>query len=108
MKKNKQTKKGLIAHKIVGFLFTFCSLILLGIVLLANVLPFKYLAIFVGVLLFLNIIINFFMRKKRVKKKIRKFFTVLALIFSILFLGISFFAYRTLGFLDDVSLQFKT
>ena len=68
MKKNKQTKKGLIAHKIVGFLFTLCSLILLGIVLLANVLPLKYLAILIGIILFLNIIINFFLRKKRVKK----------------------------------------
>lgn len=108
MKKRKNKKRRITAHKILGFLFTICSIIFLGVVLLANVLPIKYLAIFIGVLLFLNVIINFFLGRRKIKKKPRRFFTILALLFSILFLGASFFIYRTLGFLDDVSMEYKT
>ena len=109
MKKRKKNKKSKInGYKIVGVLFMICSIILLGVIVLANVLPIKYLSILIGVLFLLNIIIDFFLFRKKIKKKPRKFFTVLALLLSVVFLGISFFIYRTLGLLDDMSQEYKT
>ena len=105
--KKKDKKKKITVYKIVGILFLICSLILLGVVLLSNILPLKYLLILAGSLLLVNIIINFFLFRKKIKKKPRKFFTIIALLLSVMFLGVSFFIYRTLGFLDDLSQDYK-
>ena len=106
-KRKNNRKRKITGYKVVGMLFMICSIILLGIVLLSNVLPIKYLSIFIGVLFLINIIINFFLFKKRIKKKPRRFFTVLSLLLSVLFLGASFYIYKTLGFLDDMSIDYK-
>lgn len=109
MKKRKNNKKRRITgYKIVGLLFMICSGIFLGIIILSNVLPIKYLLILIGGLFLLNIIINFFLFRRKIKKKPRRFFTIIALLLSIVFLGASFFIYRTLGFLDDMSQEYKT
>ena len=109
MKKRKNNKKRRITgYKIVGLLFMICSGIFLGIIILSNVLPIKYLSILIGGLFLLNIIINFFLFRRKIKKKPRRFFTIIALLLSIVFLGASFFIYRTLGFLDDMSQEYKT
>lgn len=107
MSKNRNKKNKINGYKIVGMLFMICSIILLGVVLLANVLPIKHLSILIGVVLLLNIIINFFLFKKKVKKKPRKFFTFLALLLSVVFLGGSFYIYKTLGLLDDITQNYK-
>lgn len=108
MKKRKNNKKRRITgYKIVGLLFMICSGIFLGIIILSNVLPIKYLSILIGGLFLLNIIINFFLFRRKIKKKPRRFFTIIALLLSIVFLGASFFIYRTLGFLDDMSQEYK-
>ncbi len=107
MKKKNNKKRKITGYKIVGMLFMICSIILLGIVLLSNVLPIKYLSIFIGVLFLINIIINFFLFKRKIKKKPRRFFTVIALLLSVLFLAASFYIYKTLGFLDDMSIEYK-
>lgn len=103
MKKKTKKKNKINGYKIVGLLLMICSIIFLGAVLLAGVLPIKYLSILIGVLLLLNLIINFFLFKRKIKKKPRKFFTVVALLLSIVFLGGSFYIYKTLGFLEDMS-----
>lgn len=103
----KKRNKRITIYKIIGTLFIICSLILLGVVLLSNILPLKYLSIFAGGLLLANLIINFFLFRRKIKKKPRKFFSIIALLLSVLFLGISFFIYRTLGFLDDLSQDYK-
>lgn len=103
----KKRNKRITIYKIIGTLFIICSLILLGVVLLSNILPLKYLSIFAVGLLLANLIINFFLFRRKIKKKPRKFFSIIALLLSVLFLGISFFIYRTLGFLDDLSQDYK-
>ena len=105
--KDKKNKKFTI-YKFFGIMLILSSIALLGIVLYINILPIKYLAILLGVLLFINIIFNFFLFRKRVKKKPKRIFTVLSLIFSCIFLIGSFFIYKTFAVLDDFSQKYKT
>ena len=107
-KKNKDKKKKLTGYKIVGILLIISSLILLGVVLYINILPMKYLAIVVGILFVINLILNFFLFRKKVKKKPKKISTVFALLFSIIFLLASFFIFKTFGVLDDMSEEYRT
>ena len=107
-KKNKDKKKKLTGYKIVGVLLIMSSLMLLGVVLYINILPMKYLAIVVGVLFVINLILNFFLFRKKVKKKPKKISTVFALLFSIIFLLASFFIFKTFGVLYDMSEEYRT
>ena len=107
-KKNKDKKKKLTGYKIVGALLIISSLMLLGVVLYINILPMKYLAIVVGILFVINLILNFFLFRKKVKKKPKKISTVFALLFSIIFLVASFFIFKTFGVLDDMSEEYRT
>lgn len=107
-KKNKDKKKKLTGYKIVGALLIISSLMLLGVVLYINILPMKYLAIVVGILFVINLILNFFLFRKKVKKKPKKISTVFALLFSIIFLLASFFIFKTFGVLDDMSEEYRT
>lgn len=107
-KKNKDKKKKLNGYKIVGILLIISSLILLGVILYIDILPIKYLAIVAGVLFLINLVLDFFLFRKRVKKKPKKVSTVFALIFSIIFLVASFFIFKTFGILDDMSEEYKT
>ena len=107
-KKNKDKKKKLTGYKIVGVLLIISSLMLLGVVLYINILPMKYLAIVVGILFVINLILNFFLFRKKVKKKPKKISTVFALLFSIIFLVASFFIFKTFGVLDDMSEEYRT
>ena len=104
MKKNKdKKKKKLNGYKIIGILLMLSSLIFLAVILYINILPIKYLSIVIGILVLINVIINFFLFRKKVKKKPKKVFTILAIIFSCIFLLGSFFIYKTFGVLDDMS-----
>ncbi len=109
MKKNKdKKKKKLNGYKIIGILLMLSSLIFLAVILYINILPIKYLSIVIGILVLINVIINFFLFRKKVKKKPKKVFTILAIIFSCIFLLGSFFIYKTFGVLDDMSQKYKT
>ncbi len=108
MRKNKDKKKKIDGYKIVGILLLISSLILLGIVLYINILPMKYLLALGGVLLFVNLVLDFFLFRKRVKQKPKRVCTVFALLFSIIFLIGSFFIFKTFGVLDDMSQDYKT
>ncbi|MGM9878896.1 MAG: LCP family protein [Bacilli bacterium] len=107
-KRKKEKKKKLNAYKIVGVLLIISSLILLGVVLYINILPIKYLAVVAGVLFLINLILNFFLFRKKVKKKPKKISTIFALLFSIIFLVASFFIFKTFGILEDMSEEYKT
>lgn len=106
MKKRKKDKK-MSVYKFFGIILIISSVILLGMVLYINILPFKYLAILTGVILLINLIFNFFLVRKRVKKKPKKIFLVLSIIFSIIFLIGSFFLYKTFAVLDNFSQKYK-
>ena len=107
MRKNNDKKK-INGYKIVGILLLISSFILFGIVLYINILPMKYLLALGGILLFVNLVLDFFLFRKRVKKKPKRVCTVFALLFSIIFLIGSFFIFKTFGVLDDMSQDYKT
>ena len=108
-KRRKNRKSRMTGYKITGVLLMITSIILLGVVLTSmyDMLPLKYLGILVGGLFLLNLIIDFFVFRRKVKKKPKKFFSIVALLFSVLFLAVSFFIYRTFGVLEDLTEDFK-
>lgn len=108
MRKKKDKKKRINGYKIMGFLLLLSSLILLGVVLYIDILPLKYLAILCGVMLFINLLLDFFLFRKRVKKKPKRIACVISVLFSILFLVGSFFIFKTFGVLDNMSQDYKT
>lgn len=107
-KKNKDKNKKLNGYKIVGMLLIISSLILLGVILYIDILPMKYLLAVMGVLFLINLILNFFLFRKRVKKKPKKISTFFAFLFSVIFLLASFFIFKTFGIIDDMSEEYKT
>ena len=103
MKEKKKVKR---RYKLLSRLFMITSVILFAMVLYINILPFKYLAIFTGVLVLLNLIIRFFLTKSKVRKKTRKFFSTLAFLLSIIFLAATFLIFKTFGVLADMTQDF--
>ena len=108
MKKNKEKGKKNIGYKLVYILLFLSSLGLLGVVLYINILPMKYLAVLALILVFVNIILGFFLLRKKVKKKPKRICTVFSLLFTILFSVVSFFIFKTFGVLDEMSQDYKT
>ncbi len=109
-KKRKNRKKGMTCYKVTGILLMISSLLLFAVVFTSmyDMLPIKYLLIFTGGLFLFNLIIDFFVFRKKIKRKPKKFFSIIALLFSVIFLAISFFVYKTFGVLEDLTEQFKT
>ena len=106
-KKEKNKAKKITIYKITGILLIISSLLLLGVILYINILPIKYLLIVIGILLVINIVCNFFLFRKKVKKKPKKVFAIISLIFSIIFLIGTFFIFKTFGVLDNMSQNTK-
>lgn len=108
MAKNKKgTKKGNKIYKFWGILLLIASLIFTGLIVYVDILPLKYLLALVGGLFLLNIICDFFLFRKKVKKKPKKIFSVISIIFTLILLGGSFFIYKTFGVLTDMSKEYK-
>ena len=108
MKKNKEKGKKNIGYKLVYILLFLVSIGLLGVVLYINILPMKYLAVLALILVFVNLILGFFLLRKKVKKKPKRICTVFSLLFTILFAVVSFFIFKTFGVLDEMSQDYKT
>lgn len=111
MKKNKKTKdkkRKLDIYKIISIILILSSIVLLGTVIYINVLPLKYLALFLGILLLLNLIIYFILSRKKLKKKLKKIFATISIIISIVFLLGSFYIYKTFGVIEDMTQKYKT
>ena len=106
--KQKTKNKKFTIYKLFGTLLLISSIILLGMILYINILPLKYLAILIGALVFINLITNFFLFRKKVKKKPKKIFTVIAIIFTLIFTLGSYYIYKTFGVLDNMSKEYKT
>ena len=106
-KKEKNKAKKITIYKITGILLIISSLLLLGVILYINILPIKYLLIVIGILLVINIVCIFFLFRKKVKKKPKKVFAIISLIFSIIFLIGTFFIFKTFGVLDNMSQNTK-
>ena len=106
-KKKDKTKKGNKIYKFWGILLILSSIVLLGLIIYIDILPLKYLGYVAGGLFLLNLICCFFLFRKRVKKKPKKIFSVIAILFSIGMIVGSYFIYKTFGVLDDMTLDYK-
>lgn len=106
-KKNKERSRVKKRYKTLSFLFTITSIMLFAMVLFVNILPFKYLLIFSLVLLMLNLLIRYFLCKKKSRKKTRKFFSLVAFVLSIIFLLVTFLIFKTFGVLSGMTQDFK-
>ena len=110
MKKRKEKKRKNTCYKLSGLLLIISSILLLGVILTSmfDMLPLKYLSGLIGGLFLINLIVNFFLFRKKVKKKPKKFFSFVALLFSVIFIAASFFIYKTFGVLEDMTEEYKT
>ena len=102
----KRNKKGNFLYKIIGILLILSTLLLIGISIktdFISVLPTKYLIIGGAGLFIINLILDFFLFRKRVKKKPKKIASFFAFIFIIIFLLASFYINKTFGVLDNMS-----
>ena len=109
-KRRKEKKRKNTCYKLSGILLMISSILLLGVVLTSmfDILPLKYLSGLIGGLFLINLIVNFFLFRKKIKKKPKKFFSFVALLFSVLFIAASFFIYKTFGVLDNMTEEYKT
>lgn len=106
-KEKGKKKRWLDIYRFFGIILIISSIVFFGVILYINILPMKYLAILCSGLVFVNIIFNFFLFRKRIKKKPKRIVSVISILFSILFFVGSFFIYKTFGVLEDMSQKYK-
>ena len=94
--KTKIKKKGL-AFRIISILQIICSIVLFVLVFMIDILPMKYLLLLLLALIILDILFFLILFKSRLKKGIKKFFSVISILISIMLLVGSFYLYKTYG-----------
>ena len=99
--KVKNKKKGIV-FKIISILQIVCSVVLFGFVFIIDVLPMKYLLLLLLALAILDIIFFLILFKSRLKKGIKKFFSVISVLLSIVFVVGSFYLYKTYGVISGM------
>lgn len=111
MKKNdkKVRKRKISFFKIIALLLFLMSIFVIVVLNMIDVLPTKYYLAGVGVILFINLIFDIFLMRKKAKKGLRAFFSFLAII-TILVMGLaSYYILYTLGFLSTIKdIGYKT
>lgn len=98
MKKKKSSKK----YKFFGYLLLVCSLIFFLVVLILNVLPLKYLLIVLGIIVVLDIIVDFFLLHPKVKDVVKKKVSIFGVLLIIIYGIISYYLLNTLVFLNTI------
>ena len=81
----KRSRKGNLLYKFIGILLLLASLLLVAVILYVNVLPTNYLLYLGGGLFLINLILGFFLFRRRVKKKPKRVASVFAILFTIIF-----------------------
>ena len=99
--KVKNKKKGIV-FKIISILQIVCSIVLFGFVFIIDVLPMKYLLLLLLALAILDVIFFLILFKSRLKKGIKKFFSVISVLLSIVFVVGSFYLYKTYGVISGM------
>lgn len=99
--KVKNKKKGIV-FKIISILQIVCSVVLFGFVFIIDVLPMKYLLLLLLALAILDVIFFLILFKSRLKKGIKKFFSVISVLLSIVFVVGSFYLYKTYGVISGM------
>lgn len=99
--KVKNKKKGIV-FKIISILQIVCSVVLFGFVFIIDVLPMKYLLFLLLVLAILDFLFFLILFKSRLKKGIKKFFSVISILLSIVFVVGSFYLYKTYGVISGM------
>lgn len=99
--KVKNKKKGIV-FKIISILQIVCSIVLFCFVFIIDVLPMKYLLLLLLLLAILDIIFFLILFKSRLKKGIKKFFSVISVLLSVVFVVGSFYLYKTYGVISGM------
>lgn len=99
--KVKNKKKGIV-FKIISILQIVCSIVLFGFVFIIDILPMKYLFLLLLALAILDVIFFLILFKSRLKKGIKKFFSVISVLLSIVFVVGSFYLYKTYGVISGM------
>ena len=99
----RERKKHNLLYRFIGILLLLSSILLAGVIVYVNILPIKYLLYLGGGLFLINLILGFFLFRKKVKKKPKRVASVFAILFTIVFALGSFYVYKTFGVLDNMS-----
>lgn len=98
MKRKKDNRK----YKIFSHIFLVISLIFFYLIYYINVLPIKYLVPILIILSLLNLSLWFLLACPKIKNNIKKKSLIFSVILLIIYIFISFFIVRTMGFLDSI------
>ncbi len=99
MKKKSNNKFELFMSKV----FVFLSIVVALTILVINVLPFKYLALFLAIDAFICLVLRFFLTHNKIKKGIKNTSLVISILLSIVYIFVIYYALRTYGFMSNVN-----
>lgn len=100
VKRNKKRKVSI--SKIIALILFIVSCLLSIEVVAINILPTKYLALFFGIIIFINFTIDIVLFRKKSKKKSRGIMTGFAVLFILLFSLAFAYLVKTMGFLSSI------
>lgn len=103
-RETKRKKRKISVFKILALLLLMISIFFAIIVYKINVLPNKYYVLLLLGIGFVNILFSSFLMRKKAKRKVRIFFSVLAFIVIGLMAFCSYYILNTLGFLSKIKL----
>lgn len=103
MKKgSKKKKRKLSIYKIIGLVLFVVSIVLIIMISMLGILPTKYYIGVIGAFLVINIPLDLFLFRKKIKKRKRNIATVVAILLILgMFLPIIYIG-KTLGFIDNI------
>ena len=99
-KKNNKLKKNAF-YKVLSIIYLVISVFFMCFLIYINLLPSKYIFIFTIINIIFTLFNVWLLNINRLKKKIKKIISGVAILISILFLIISFYLFRTLDVLND-------
>lgn len=95
-------KKKISFSKIIALLLLVSSVLLSVEVIAIDIIPSKYIAIFIGIMIFINFIVDISVFRKTGKKGLKRFMTGIAVIFIFLFTAAFIYLVKTMGFLNNI------
>lgn len=99
---NKKSKRKISFFKITAIFLLIISVITCFLVYKLNVLPNKYLIPVVLILVFINLICDIFLLRKRSKKSIRIFLSFISFVVMMFMIFVDYYILNTFGFLDKI------
>lgn len=107
MKKKKQKNQRKINNfktisKAIAILYSIIYIAFIIMLLILNVLPFKYLAIILLITGLISVLIVLFLWNKRIKKKFKVTSLVFSIILMIIYIAAGYYMYYAMNFMDNI------